>query len=256
MAIYKFISSYLPFIFHHPWGTFDWYITNPPDLKIFHECLFPIWAGVQKAGHSQYLVMVGKVFHPSELLPLKWWWKEYNYFFCLMIPSESFISSFWKNLFCCLVTGFFVVPSRLFKTAVKGVLFTWENGNTFPCCSSVPLWVVGILRHKTRTWVWYTWAAPTPDLIISQFWSLSWKTATGAVEEVWWWWLWGTFWPAPASDQFFCLVLGVIGHWQFYFTQVDCKSICGWSPFSISVRVGLPGLVPWWWHCLWQVCNG
>ena len=106
--------------------------------------------------YSQYLVMVGKVFHPSELLPMKWWWKDNIYFFCLMIPSESFISSFWKNLFCCLVTGFFVVPSRLFKTAVKYVLFTWENGNTFPCCSSVPLWVVGILRHKTRTWVWYS----------------------------------------------------------------------------------------------------
>ena len=44
----------------------------------------PIWAGgVQKAGHSQYLVMVGKVFHPSELLPMKWWWKENKYFILL-----------------------------------------------------------------------------------------------------------------------------------------------------------------------------
>ena len=77
-------------------------------------------------GYSQYLVMIGEVFHPAELLPVEMIHNESygssanmtritisaqkNSVVCSTSPSKSFISSFWKTSSFHLITGFFVVP--------------------------------------------------------------------------------------------------------------------------------------------------
>ena len=68
--------------------------------------------------------MIGKVFHPAELLPVEMIHNE-SYSSCAIMtritisaqknsvvcsPSKSFISSFWKTSSFHLITGFFVVP--------------------------------------------------------------------------------------------------------------------------------------------------
>ena len=73
--------------------------------------------------------MIGKVFHPSELLPFEVICNESysctTHFtnteafsstkiasVCPMSPSKSFIPSFWKTTSFRFITGFFVVPER------------------------------------------------------------------------------------------------------------------------------------------------
>ena len=92
----------------HPWGTFDWYITNPPDLR-FQQTMWNV-----EMINLQYFIMVCQIFHPPKLLPvisISIPLERMFHFFSLS-PADVLIPPLW-NTTLGFITSLFVVPARM-----------------------------------------------------------------------------------------------------------------------------------------------
>ena len=141
----------------HPWGTFDWYITNPPDLR-FQQTMW-----IAEMVNLQYFVMVCQIFHPPKLLPVisisipieRMFHFLFSFTCGCPHPSpleyhprlhhKSLCSACEDDLFLCLAI-------KYWHESVLCTRGTWGNGSTSPCCSSALLLEAGTLKHRTRTW--------------------------------------------------------------------------------------------------------
>ena len=92
----------------HPWGTFDWYITNPPDLR-FQQTMW-----IVEMVNLQYFIMVCQIFHPPKLLPARpiFILIYINISYCVPHSPADFFSPPLRITTLCLIASLFIVPRR------------------------------------------------------------------------------------------------------------------------------------------------
>ena len=92
----------------HPWGTFDWYITNPPDLR-FQQTMW-----IVEMVNLQYFIMVCQIFHPPKLLPARSMFILLHIYisYCVPLSPADFFIPTLRNTTLCLIASLFIVPRR------------------------------------------------------------------------------------------------------------------------------------------------